>query len=436
MQHTFTFAARAVRPLRRPLLAGFGLLLALAGAAQAQTSSFAYTGGLQTYTVPAGIRAVEVVATGASGGTYNNNFNAAHLNGAVVRATLTVVPGEVLTVAVGGQGGNGSLTLFNGAGGYNGGGVGKYSGGGGGATDVRRASSAGSTGDYLTTRNALLVAGGSGGAGLDNTTLYSALGGGGGVPNGGDGQGRGTPGLGATQTAPGGGGVPGSGATGGSGNSSGLRCGGGGGGYYGGGGASTTSGGSGGGGGSSWVMPTGSRDISYRLAPAVNNGSVTITPVVAYAYTGGPQTYIVPAGVKAVRVTATGASGGTGGGSVAPAKGAVVQATVFVTPGEVLTLYVGGAGSSGGSGTVAGGYNGGGNGRDSGAGGGATDVRRASSAGSTGDYLTTRNALVVAGGGGGSDYTAASAGGSGGVPVGADGVGGGTPGRGATQAGP
>ncbi|MDO7877627.1 T9SS type A sorting domain-containing protein [Hymenobacter sp. ASUV-10] len=421
----------------RPVLAALALVLA-ASAAQAQmATSYAYTGGVQTYTVPAGITAVQVTATGASGGTHNT-FVAGHLNGAVVRATLTVVPGEVLTV-VGGQGGNGSFTLFNGAGGYNGG-TGRNSGGGGGATDVRRASSAGSTGDYLPSRNALVVAGGSGGAGFDNPTLYNALGGGGGVPNGGDGQGRGTPGLGATQTAAGGGGVSGSGATGGTGNNGGARCAGGGGGYYGGGGAATSTGGSGGGGGSSWVMPTGSRDISYSLAPAIGNGSVSITPVATtYAYVapnGGTQTYTVPAGVTAVQITATGASGGTYSGT-AYSSGAQVQATLAVTPGEVLTVVVGSQGSSGTR--VAGGYNGGGIG--GGGGGGASDVRRASGNGSTGDYLTSRNALVVADGGGGGDISPPATGGNGGTPTG----GAGTPlssfyvnavGRGATQTAP
>ena len=45
------------------------LLLGLApGLACAQTTSFAYTGQPQTYTVPAGITRIEVVASGAAGG--------------------------------------------------------------------------------------------------------------------------------------------------------------------------------------------------------------------------------------------------------------------------------------------------------------------------------------------------------------------------------
>ena len=158
MQHSATWAARAARALRRPLTAGFGLLLALAGAAQAQSTT--YTFGSNTYTVPAGVTAVRVVALGGSGGTYQSSST---YQRAKVQATLTVMPGEVLTATVGRMGGYGSRTLGGGSGGSNGGGAGFNAGGGGGATDLRRSSSRGSTGDYLTSRNALLVAGGGGG---------------------------------------------------------------------------------------------------------------------------------------------------------------------------------------------------------------------------------------------------------------------------------
>ena len=274
-----TFSPPCPAALARPwrtLLAGWrlALLLGLAAAtAQAQSTTYAYTGTPQTYTVPAGITAVQVVATGASGGTFSNNTNYSY--GARVQATLTVTPGEVLTV-VGGQGSSGSSNTV--AGGYNGGGMGNQDGGGGGASDVRRATSMGSTTDYLTSRNALLVAGGGGGgtdeaptAGGNGTSAQSsnasAVGGG------------------ATQTAAGSGGTsasssfaagsPGSNGTGGAGSTYPYGSGGGGG-YYGGGGSVGLAGG---GGGSSWVRPTGSTGISYSLAPATGNGALTITPV-------------------------------------------------------------------------------------------------------------------------------------------------------------
>ena len=241
-----------------------------AAAVAPATTTFNYTGGTQTYTVPAGVTSIQAVAAG--GGNGNNQFGTGNVNGALVQATLAVVPGEVLTVVVGGRGNN-----FNagGTGGFNGGGnTGNNGGGAGGATDLRRASA---TGDYLTTRNALLVAAGSGGTG------YSAAGGPAGTPNGGNGISSSAATLGgggATQSAPGTSGPagnPGSNGTGGNGSS----YGGGGGGYYGGGSGYSSGGGggidAGGGGGSSWVVLTGSSAISYGTAGSLANGSLVIT---------------------------------------------------------------------------------------------------------------------------------------------------------------
>ena len=127
--------------------------------------------------------------------------------------------------------------------------------------------------------------------------------------------------------------------------------------------------------------------LALLLALAATVAQAQTTTTTTYAYTGSPQTYTVPAGITAVQVVATGASGGVYAGTNY-SYGARVQATLTVTPGEVLTVQVGGRGGNGSSGTVAGGYNGGGNGGGCGAGGGASDVRRARAAGSTGDYLT------------------------------------------------
>jgi hypothetical protein len=114
-----------------------------------------------------------------------------------------------------------------------------------------------------------------------------------------------------------------------------------------------------------------------------------------FPYTGDPQEFVVPAGVTSISVSAYGASGGDGwnadgAGSTAGRRGlgGNIQATLDVTPGETLCLYVGGAGVDGAprtsnwppSGT--GGWNGGGDGRTSGGGsvggggGGASDIRR------------------------------------------------------------
>jgi hypothetical protein len=127
-----------------------------------------------------------------------------------------------------------------------------------------------------------------------------------------------------------------------------------------------------------------------------------------FYYTGGAQDFTVPRHVTHITVTAVGAKGAgyrtfDGGRIVGTfrvplgyysgnAYGGRVRAVIPVTPGEKLTLYVGGDASQ-----AAGGYNGGGSG-DSGSfgglgGGGASDVRE------RGDTLSDR--IVVAGGGGG-----------------------------------
>ncbi|MFF7183409.1 hypothetical protein [Streptomyces sp. NPDC008121] len=120
-------------------------------------------------------------------------------------------------------------------------------------------------------------------------------------------------------------------------------------------------------------------------------GPASAAPVTeTFTFTGAPQQFTVPAGVTSVSVVADGAQGGQDGG-----LGARVTSGLAVTPGQMLDVYVGGAGGS-----PAGGYNGGGQGTtdpsrlsDSGGGGGASDVRP------VGSGLSER--LLVAAGGGG-----------------------------------
>ena len=239
--------------------------------AQAQTSSFTYTGQTQYYTVPAGITQIRVEASGAAGGRVSTLQ--ARSMGAYVQATLAVVPGEVLTVVVGQQGADGSGRLS-----YNGGGSGGWgASGGGGATDLRRAST--NTGDYLSTRNALLVAGGAGGTDWINSP--TPQGGTGGAPMGGAGVGvnGNSPGQGATQRAVGAGGPPGINSQGGQGG-----YGGGGGGYYGGGAAAINGSSGGGGGGSSWVAARALvGTATYGLDSTATDGLVRIIALPAAA---------------------------------------------------------------------------------------------------------------------------------------------------------
>src|SRR5580692_10536879 len=98
--------------------------------AKKQAKTFYYTGDVQNFTVPRGVKHVTITAIGAP-------TKSAHSG--LVNGTIPVTPGESLAVFVGG-GPNG------GAGGYNGGGDGGVGAvgtgnGGGGASDVRQGGS-------------------------------------------------------------------------------------------------------------------------------------------------------------------------------------------------------------------------------------------------------------------------------------------------------
>jgi len=87
-------------------------------------------------------------------------------------------------------------------------------------------------------------------------------------------------------------------------------------------------------------------------APAHKPGTQT------FKFTGGGQNFTVPAGVKSISVTGSGSGGFAGG------VGGVLKATIPVTPGQTLAIFVGGQGGGPGSGGApgAGGFNGGGGG--------------------------------------------------------------------------
>jgi hypothetical protein len=137
-------------------------------------------------------------------------------------------------------------------------------------------------------------------------------------------------------------------------------------------------------------------------------GTITVTPSTTtpvtttqtFNYTGGMQTWTVPAGVTSITIDAVGAGGGTGangnssGGPTAGGvggKGSKASGTLAVTPGQVLNIFVGGAGA-----TPTGGFNGGANGGNvnAGGGGGASDVR-------VGGVAAANRVIVGAGAGGG-----------------------------------
>lgn len=119
-----------------------------------------------------------------------------------------------------------------------------------------------------------------------------------------------------------------------------------------------------------------------------------------YSYTGAVQDHIVGAGVKFVRIRATGAGGGNNSTftvGLLGGAGSSVEAIYPVTAGETLKVYVGQKGIDGPSGNVAA-FGGGGTPYSNGAGGGgASDVRQG------GNALTDR--IIVGGGGGGAGYS-------------------------------
>ena len=233
-------------------------------ATPAQTVTFNYTGGAQSWTVPADVHQVTFDVYGAQGG--DGSIIREGAKGGRATVTMPVQPGQQFVIMVGGRGANWSQAScitddgevgFDGQGGFNGGansglaGSGCSSGGGGGASDVR-----------LVTDVRVVVAGGGGGAsaGIE----CGDAGGGGGLTGGSANCASGRVGTGGNQDGTSGSGEPGRGSPG-----SNSGGGGGGGGYYGGAGGA---GSSGGGGGSGF----GPADTVFETGVHAGNGVVTI----------------------------------------------------------------------------------------------------------------------------------------------------------------
>lgn len=153
-------------------------LAALTASAQSHSTSYNYTGGIQTFTVPCGVDTVFIQSWGAQGanGATGGGPSAGGTGalGGYAEGWLLVSPGDVLNVFVGGMG-TGAMGGFNGGG--NGGS--QDAGGGGGASDVR----------YNSTNesNRVITAGGGGGGGRGGCHEDYGVGGDGG--NGGAGGG-------------------------------------------------------------------------------------------------------------------------------------------------------------------------------------------------------------------------------------------------------
>jgi LPXTG-motif cell wall-anchored protein len=272
------------------VLTTLGVVAALLAATPASAApigssqSFAFTGSVQSWTVPADVTTIYVeVAGGQGGGSYGWGGTGAELKG-----TLSVTPGTTLNLVVGGVGANG-IQFQRGAGGGGGSfiyttpdvaGILAAAGGGGGNGSNDFASSA-----SLTTSGLPGGSGGGAGGNAGNGGNGGWGGGGGGLlTNGGDG------------SAGGGGRSVVNGAGGGSGTSAGAFGGGGGassfpgaggGGYSGGGGGGFSSSAGGGGGGGSFFDGTldssaagnwGAGYIRIYFAPMVTDVSPSSIP--------------------------------------------------------------------------------------------------------------------------------------------------------------
>jgi hypothetical protein len=357
-------------PLPQPcrIALALALLQFPAAAALAQTVNFAYTGAAQSFTVPAGVTSVTLVATGAGGGGGGLDSNGNGGNGgagATVSGTYAVTPGTVLYVYVGGGGGlggSGVTCTGGGAGGTN-----SQTGGTGGAAGCSGSSGAGggggaASGVVTATGTVLLVAGGGGGgqggaynsntalAGTSATatgTVSTLAAGASAATFSGDGGGGGGGGAGCPAGAAGGGHADGANA--GTAAGAGGSC------------ANTSlvsnfqvqgaTGGAGGAGSSASVGGSGGSNGGVMIAYAYGATQ-------SFVYTGSLQTYTVPAGVSWVTLTLDAAGGGGAGADSAGnggngGYGASVSGTYPVTAGTVLDIYVGGAGQGGNTSTGA-----------------------------------------------------------------------------------
>jgi Big-like domain-containing protein/uncharacterized protein DUF11/putative Ig domain-containing protein len=176
------------------------------------------------------------------------------------------------------------------------------------------------------------------------------------------------------------------------------------------------------------LVPAGQARAAASPGCLISGGQVTCTFL--YSSGGAAQSWQVPPGVTSAAFTLFGAEGGTGvpgGYTDGPGGlGAEVTATLTVSPGTVLQVNDGQAGSFGGTNGIGGG---GAAGEGAGSGGGASDIR---SPAADGSYPLASRLLVAGGGGGGGQADSltdpAAAGGnadnpgSGGASIAVDGV--------------
>ncbi len=296
---------------------------------QQPTRTFSYTGADQSYVVPAGVTSLTVYMWGAGGGGGRYLSGGA---GAALQGTLTVTPGETLTIVVGQAGGRTDNIIQPTR--YGGGGAGidpangaYYSATGGGRSAIRRSGA-----DIVT------VAGGGGGGETSYGGAGSATGTGRDGNAGSQAAGTAYDGKGGTTSA---GGAAGTGdarfsPTAGTlytGGNAGNYAGGGGGGYYGGGGGTVSPGGSsgtaGGGGGSSLTTNL-TNFIGY------NSSDGNLAPFTSSSYYNGTASV----GGQSLGYGGTGALGGNGLVVISPITPSLPAAIQSIVAPPITPLTV------------------------------------------------------------------------------------------------
>lgn len=275
--------------------------------------------GTSSWTVPAGVTSVTVKAWGAGGGGGGGSTNSdggSGGGGGYIQSTISVTPGESLSVTVGAGGAGGAFSS---------GGSGNNSGDGGGGGGYSRVARGGTT--------LVLAAGGAGGGGGDNSS-----------------------------STPGGQGGAGGGSTGETGGSS-SSAGGGGGGTSGSGGSGGTGGNNSGSGGSSLQGGAGADGRSNNStdgsasnggSPGGGNGGIGDANANGYgAGGGGGAGYYGGGGGSGSAAGNAGGGGGGGGSSYSSGSGTTNTVGSGATPGNSGDSDRGsaGEGASGGTGT-------------------------------------------------------------------------------------
>jgi uncharacterized repeat protein (TIGR01451 family) len=173
----------------RSKVTGFaGILIGtlLSPLAAAQTTTFNYTGAMQTYTVPAGAAGVLIQASGGGGGGGGSDSGgpgASGGSGATVTGSYTVAAGTPLSIYVGGGGGGGFTShagyTCTSAAGSGGSGAGGFAGGMGGQPGCSGWSGGGGGGGgasvVATSANASLLIAGGGGGGQGGSLTSSSV---------------------------------------------------------------------------------------------------------------------------------------------------------------------------------------------------------------------------------------------------------------------